>query len=285
MPNFTATFNVKRPTGLGATARSGTEVLRYLLNAVESAIAGTNQSDGVMFNVTDIESLGAIAYAGQAIGAIIIGAVVDTAGATVCGTVLSTAVGADGAATMTLLAAAIRASTAVNRKVTATNISMRVTLATVTAGQFIVIGGVKFIAVNGTPVNFGEFDMSGNDTADALSLVTAINRHPQTALRYRALSVAGLVHVFPTTSRTLTPTQDKWAAITNPGSFTTFTINAPNPVAGDSCAVLAIVPGDIGNECRLSTPTGTNVTVATNGTAGFLGLGTGGGSSPTFNLP
>jgi hypothetical protein len=97
--------------------------------------------------------------------------------------------------------------------------------------------------------------------------------------------VAGWCYVFPTTSRTLTPTQDKWAAITNPGSFTTFTINAANPVAGDACAVLAIVPGDIGNEVRLSTPTGTNVTVATNGTAGFLGNGTGGGTAPTFNLP
>lgn len=284
MPNVNISFNVKRPTGLGATARSGSEVGRYLVNALQAAVSGQNQCDGLIYNVTDVEALGAIAYAGPALGAIILGAVVDTAGATVCGTVFSVAVGATAAETMTSLAAAIRASAAVNRRVTATNISMRVTLATVTAGQYIDICGVRFTAVNGTPVNFGEFDMSGNDTADALSLATAINRHPSMALRYRALSVAGLVYVFPTTSRTLTPTQDKWAAITNPGSFSTFTLTAPNPVAGDACAVIAAVPGDIGNECRLSTPTGTNVTVSTNGSAGFLGLGTG-GATPNFNLP
>lgn len=284
MPNVNISFNLKRPTGLLNTSRAGSQVLKYLREVLDSADEGTNQCDGLIYNVTDVEALGSIAYAGPAIGAIIIGAVVDTAGATVAGTVFSVAVGADGATTMTSLAAAIRASAAVNRRVTATNVSMRVTLATVTAGQYIDICGVRFTAVNGTPAAFGEFDMSGNDTADALSLATAINRHPSTAMRYRALSVAGLVYVFPTTSRTLTPTQDKWAAIVNSGSFTTFTINAPNPVAGDACAVLAAVPGDIGNECRLSTPTGTNVTVATNGSAGFLGLGTG-GAVPYFNLP
>lgn len=286
MPNVTLSFNVKRPTGLlNSSQLDGADRGLALLKALQAAISGTNQSDGLMFNVTDVESLGAIAYAGQAIAAILIATGVNTAGATVCGTALSVAIGASDAATMTALAAAIRASTAVNRRVTATNVSMRVTLATVTAGQYIDICGVRFTAVNGTPVKFGEFDMSGTDTADALSLVTAINRHPSLALRYRALSVAGLVYVFPTNNRTLYPTVDKWAGITNPGSFTTFTINQRYPAAGDACAVLAIVPGDIGNECRLDTATGINVTLATNGTAGFLGLGTGGGTDPKFLLP
>ena len=51
-----------------------------------------------------------------------------------------------------------------------------VTLATVSAADTVTVNGVVFTAVNGSPnAANGEFDMSGTDAADALTLVTAIN--------------------------------------------------------------------------------------------------------------
>ena len=73
------------------------------------------------------------------------------------------------------------------------------------------------------------------------------------------------------------------SGVGTPVSATTFTINTAIPTAGAVTAILATVPGDIGNEVRL-TASGTNVTAITNGTAGFLGHGTG-GAVPYFKLP
>jgi hypothetical protein len=284
MPNVTISFNVKRRTGLLNSSQVGAEADKYLLEELQAAVSGTNQSDGIIYSANDDVSLGSTAYAGPAIAALVMASSSGSVGGSIAGTAITVTWATSDTASSTALAAAIRASTAVNRKVTATNVAMRVTLASVTAGQYIDICGVRFTAVNGTPADFGQFDMSGTDTADATSLALAINRHPSTAMRYRAVSSAGLVYVFPTTARTLSPTQDKWAAITNPGGFTTFTINTAVPTAGAVTAIIAAVPGDIGNEVRL-TASGTNVTAITNGTAGFLGNGTGGGTVPYFNLP
>lgn len=54
--------------------------------------------------------------------------------------------------------------------------SQTITLASCPAGQVVEINGVRFTAVNGTAVAaYNEFDMSGNDTADAAALAAAIN--------------------------------------------------------------------------------------------------------------
>lgn len=49
-----------------------------------------------------------------------------------------------------------------------------VTLATVSAADTVTVNGVVFTAVNGSPTG-NQFDMSGTDTADAVTLVTAVN--------------------------------------------------------------------------------------------------------------
>ena len=286
MPNVTISFNVKRKTGLLNSGRQDSEAGRYLLNALQAAIAGTNQSDGIVFTANEDGSLGATAFAGPAIAGLTMASSSGAVGGTVAGTLITVAHTGNDTTSSTALAAAIRASASVNRKVTATNVFMSVTLATVTAGQYIDICGARFTAVNGTPVKFGDFDMSGADAADATSLALAINRHPTTAMRYRALSSGASVLVFPTTNRTITAqsTQDKWAAIVNSGSFTTFTVGVKVPTAGATTAIIASQPGDLGNECRL-TASGTNVTAVTNGSAGFLGNGTGGGTVPYLTVP
>lgn len=284
MPNVTISFNVRRKTGLLNAGRQNSEAGRYLLNALQAAISGQNQSDALAFTVNDDDTVGGTAYAQMASGLLLASTASGAVGGTICGTLVTvTAAGGD-TATMTALAAAINANAAVNRRVGATNVSSRVTLASVTAGQYIDVCGVRFTAASGTPTAFGVFDISGADTADAASLAQAINRHPALAMKFAAVSSAAVVYVFPTTPRTLSPTQDKWAGILNVGSFSTFTVNQQFPVAGAACAVFAAVPGDIGNEVRL-VASGTGITAATNGSAGFLGGGGGGGVTTYYVLP
>lgn len=285
MPNVTLQFNVKRATGLlNSSQAAGADAGNYLLRALQAAVSGRNQSDGLVYSVNDATALGDSAYAGEALAALVMTGSSGAVGGTIAGTLVTVVWATSDTASSTALVAAIRASAAINRKVTATNLAMKVTLATVLAGQYIDICNVRFTAVNGAPVNVGEFDMSGADTADALSLAQAINRHPAMALRYRAVSSVGAVFIFPSTSRALTPTVDKWAVITNPGSFSTFTINTAIPTLGPTTAILASVAGDIGNEVRC-VASGTNVTALTSGSAGFLGHGMGGGVDPKFYLP
>ena len=285
MPNLTVSLNFKRPTGLLNSSRVGSNAAQYLLEALQAAVSGTNQCDGLLYNVTDVEALGNVAYAGQAIGALIMATSSGDVGGTIGGVLVTVAHAVSDIATSTALAAAIRALATINRKVTATNIAMKLTLATVTAGQYLDVCNVRFTGVAGAVGKLGDFSIDTSDTAAALSLALAINRHPSLALRYRALSSAGVVYVFPTTFRTITAqsTVDKWAVLSNPGSFTTITLDVRVPTAGLVTAILAAVPGDIGNEVRM-TASGINVTALTNGSAGFLGNGTG-GAVPYFDLP
>ena len=284
MPNIRIEFNVRRPTGLANSSQVGSVAVRYLKNALDEVLSGKNQSDGVLYSSTDVGTLGDIAYAGPAIGLLAMATSSGAVGGTIGGTLITVTWATSDILSCTALAAAIRASATHNRKVTATSVSMRLTIASVLAGQFVDIAGVRFTAVDGTPANFGEFNMAGTDTQDAASLALAINRHPSSAARFRAVSAAGLVYIFPSTSRVLTPTQDKWSEIVNTGSFSTFTLTQRTPAAGNAVAVLAVATGDIGNEVR-SVASGTNVTAITAGSAGFLGGGTGGGPTLTFVLP
>lgn len=285
MPNLNICLNLKRPTGLLNTSKLGSNAGQYLLDALQSAISGTNQCDGLIYNVTDVETLGSIAYAGPAIAALVMATSSGDVGGTIGGTLITVAHATSDTASSTALAAAIRASATHNRKVTATNVAMKVTLATAIAGNYLDVAGVRFTGVAGAVAKFGDFSIDTSDTAAGTSLALAINRHPSTAMRFRAVSSAGVVYVFPTTARTITAqsTVDKWASIVNSGSFATITVNVAVPTAGVVTAIIAAVPGDIGNEVRM-TASGTNVSAITNGSAGFLGNGTG-GAVPYFDFP
>ena len=86
--------------------------------------------------------------------------------------------------------------------------------------------------------------------------------------------------MFCSTNRALQASEQ----ITNPGNFSTITIQQAVPAAGPNLAIIAVASGDIGNEVR-ATASGTNVSIVTAGTAGFLGHGVGGGILPNFILP
>lgn len=279
MSNLNISFNTRKPMGLLKSHAIGSESLRWLLMELESVESGKNQSDGLIWSCNDDVSLGSTAHAGPACGALVGSSLAGSVGATIDGTAVTvTAAGGD-AATQTLLVAAIKANSSVNRKVTATNRGLQLTIASVTAGQYVDICNTRFTAVNGAPTQFGEFDMSGTDTADATSLALAINRHPSLAMRVRAISNAGVIYVFPTVDRTL----NKFEVLTNPGVFSTFTFQAAVQTALAITGVMAMVPGQLG-ECCTVVASGTGMTYAT-ANAGKLGNGTGGGTTSNFYLP
>lgn len=281
MANVRIEFNTRRPNGLLRSRSQGSEAGRWLLEALQSAVSGKNQCDGLIYSSNDDQTLGNTANSGPAIAALLMATSSGAVGGTIGGTLITVTWATSDILSSTALAAAIRASATHNRKVTATNIAARVTIASLTVGQYLDICNVRFTGVNGTPANIGEFDMSGTDTADGTSLALAINRHPSLSMRFRAVSSAGLVYVFPTTYRT---TFSPFECISNPGGFSTVTLTAPNFVAGAATAIIAVASGDIGTEVRL-TASGTNVSAITNGSAGFLGNGTGGGILPLLLVP
>ena len=93
--------------------------------------------------------------------------------------------------------------------------------------------------------------------------------------RFRAVSSAAVVYLAPVDrQRPLGPFDSIGRAPA------TITVNRAVPAAGAQTMVIANIPGALGNECRL-TASGTGMTAATNGSAGFLGGGTGGGRSAT----
>ena len=279
MPTLNISISTKRQLGLLRSTVVGTEALRHLVNVLDGVATGREPSDGVMWNANDTTTLGDQAFAGPACGVLVCSGGAGAMGATIDGSLVTAAFTTSDTITAGLIAAAIRASAAVTRKVCATNLGMQLTLASVTAGQYIDICNTRFTAVNGTPANFGEFDTSGADAADATSLAQAINRHPSLSMRWKAVSAAAVVHLFPSTDRTA----KQFEALTNPGAFSTFTLNQAAPALGAKVGITAQCAGDIGN-CVTVVASGTGVTYST-ANAGKLGGGTGGGLTSQFVLP
>lgn len=270
MPNVNISISTRRPFGPLATGRRGLQALADLLQEI---IGGQAQSDSVIYSRNDTVALGNAAYPGQAVAALVFSGGAGAMGATLAGTLVTTTFATSDLVTMTAWCAAVRANASVNQYVTAVNRVSAVTLASVTAGQGISVCGIGFTAISGTPTAFGQFDISGSDTADATSLALAINRHPALAGRVRAASQAAVLLVGLLESRDATP--DERLVVNGSTMTAANSVNFPAHSAG---LILAMVPGVIGTEIR-ATASGTGVTIATAGTAGFLGGGTGGATA------
>ena len=279
MPNLTISITTKRQLGMGRSSAIGSEALRYLAMVTDDLGSGREPSDGVIWSQNDTTALGDQCCLAPACGVIVGSAFTGAVGATIDGTLITaTAAGGD-TATAALIAAAIRANASVNRKVTATNVGMQFTIASLLAGQYIDICNTRFTGVTTAPTQFGEFQRGVSDTADALSLSLAINRHPSLSMRWRAVSVAGVVHLFPTTDRV----GRQFESVINSGGFSTITIQQAIPAAGVKVGIVAAVPGDIGN-CITVVASGTGATYTT-ANAGKLGDGKGGGVTPYLVVP
>lgn len=273
MPNMNISINYRRP--LGPSGRFlQLEGLREVIRFLEGCTTGRSECDGVTWGYNDTAGPASNnAYAGRAAGLLVGSSLSGAVGGTIGGTLVTvTAAGGD-TATQTLLAAAIRASATVGLFVTATNKLAQLTVASVVAGTTVVIWNQTFTAIaNGATVrDAGQFSVGASDTACALNLATAINQHPVLASHIRAVSVVGAVYIGDvddlTTTIATAGIRDK--------SASTITVNAALPVAGARTMVLAGTPGIIGNFVTV-VASGTGMTYVTNGTAGQLGLGTGG---------
>lgn len=273
MPVQQFTVSTRRPFG---GVRGGRATLRDLANWLERVLSGEIGTDAVFFQRNDTVTLGDQSFAGQAVGALIASGGAGAMGATIDGTLVTAAFTTSDLVTMGLICAAIRANTSVNRKVTATNRIAQVTLASVLVNTTLKVFGITFTAVNGAPTDFGQFDMSGSDTADATSLALAINRHPALTGRVRAVSNVGAVYIAMLEDRAPNPANDEQVTL---ASAATITINVAVPAPSTVGFVVAIIPGDLGNCCTV-VASGTGVSYATSN-AGKLGTGQGSGMSPS----
>lgn len=102
--------------------------------------------------------------------------------------------------TMTALMAALNASSdaLVANFVRGCNLACTITLASLTAGQWVDIHGIRFTArTNPNSENVGdgitEFDIGSSDTASAASLVLRINNHPLLRDKFLASNSMGVV--------------------------------------------------------------------------------------------
>jgi len=176
------------------------------------------------------------------------------------------------AADATDLVRAINTHTATSAlAVKACNLAGTIALASVLAGDYVDIDGIRFTAFPGTsPDRVDTFDMSGSNTADCTALVAKINAHP--VLSRRVLAVDG-------GAGTLTLRQkNDGTAIPVSASSSTFTVVALAAVA--VVLVTAQMPGSIGNAIT-TTATG-NVTA---GAAKLSGGGGGQGRSVYLLVP
>lgn len=172
-----------------------------------------------------------------------------------------------------LAAATINASTdaLVAGFVRASEYAATLTLSSTVAGSKVVIrigsGGkakafnFKAVATSAAVLEMGDFSISGNDTADALALATAINAMPVCNQYVRAESVAGVCYLYAM-DRSTSSKAVMTSGITLTAAF-----------AGVArCHVECLVPGALGNAITFAAR-GTNVTVANSNSRLVGGVG------------
>lgn len=277
MPNMLISLNFKRPLGqLQWRDISGVaSVVRFL----EGVMSGHREGEDIKFSYNDSIAANSFAsYASQAASLLVAATATGAVGAAVGATTVTvTAAGGD-TATMTALAAAIRANATAGQIATATSQLAQLTCTTVAAGATVNIWNITFTGIGAAaiPTVAGQFSVGATDTACALNLANSINQHPALAARITAVSVAGVVFIGRVDQFNAARPSER---ITTP-TATTITIQAPACVPGTRCMVFASVPGLLGNEMRVAA-SGTGMTAATNGAAGLC-FGGGGGGLPAF---
>lgn len=141
------------------------------------------------------------------------------------------------AADATSLAASVTASTtAAVQNVRAANIAATLTLASVAAGEWVEINGVRLTA-SASPIGIDQFSMAGTDTVDAASLAAVVNAHPQLTANMLATSAAGVVTLRRWTGTTALTIAKSAAGITTSGTAASGTITAATAIAGNTCSV------------------------------------------------
>lgn len=286
MPVSAVYLRHRRPVDYGVTpgsttiTRRGRELFRRFLNVANGAVQGAS-ADGEYTLVQSSTTEPAFA-----VGALTLSGASGAVGGIINGVTLTATHGTTDILDAALIAAVINASSdaLVQGFVTSSNLSATLTLVSVAAADTVDICGYRLTARSGTAPNLnvsgsgqGFFDMSGNDTADALSLATAINQMPGLSRWVSAISVAGVVHMFPRRYTFATPTFS-WPS--GPGvpsntiisNASTITASGASFIPSVKVALNACVPGVQGNAVTVAL-SGTGVTVLGTQTRLIGGLG------------
>lgn len=258
--------NNEKPLSLasGATANAarGTALLRRALNGLMAFLAGNGKRGS--FSVFNSES----AYLHRA-GCAVLPVTSGNLGVIINGTTVTTAFDTDAATTASNAVADINADATVKLLVKASKYVGKMTLASATTGNSVVVCGVRFTGRASATGKLGDFDASGNDTADGLALANAINTHPLLADKLSAVNTAGVVYVWLHDNRAARADE------TLLSEATTITVNSQIGTATAIIGITALGPGVMGNTCS-ATVTGTGAAIyslVTDKLGGGLGFG------------
>ena len=266
MPFLTLQLNTKIPTPIGAS--KGRPALRKVADVVEKALAGTGTVDSwVLLNDNTPQSGTTVAgMQSRACAGVVLSSATGTVTHTINGTACSASAGGSDTITAGLVSDAINANTTVNPFVASTKYLATVALASVTAGQTIDICGTTFTATAAATGKPFEFDISGNDAADATALLASIMRSPLAAKLVGSLNSAT---IYLGLAENRAARSDE--VIAGPSTFTIsqFATRA-------AWLTFARQAGPLGNCCTATASAGGGTATAFSGVAGKLGGGTGG---------
>lgn len=287
MPMTALYFRHRRPADYGTTVgtttinRRGTALMRKVLNGAMGNLNGAqgDQDYVVVYTSTEPSFASAVITAAT---------VATTFTATINGVAVQVTPAGGDTASCGLLAAAVNASSnaLVQGFVTSNNLSATATLASVVAGTYIDICGYRFTGTSGVPAaivsggNYGNFDVSGNDTADAAALAAAVNAMPGLSRFIAAVPVAGVVYLcarqatFSGTTTFTWPSAPGTPPNTLYASAATITLSATALAAAARCNILACTPGVLGNAITIAAAAGSGTAAVLN-TETRLNRGTG----------
>lgn len=192
-------------TSTGQITKVGRPLLRKVIRHLEGLLGGVTDGSHILIQTDGAQPVAAnatitIASGSNAADTVTINGTAITA---VNGTPVNNQYDMSGNATAecTSLAAAINASTTalISKHCEASNWAGSVALSSCPAGTVITIAGYQFVAKSGTISlgvgHEGDFDISGNDSADGDALVAAINAHPVLSHKVFASNSAGTVTI------------------------------------------------------------------------------------------
>lgn len=247
------------------------ELLRLAQAKIIAALAGTERNCGYDLIASSTQPTYAVSVGAISGGSGTVGVVINGVNCTATWATSDTN-------SAGLVAAAVNASSnaLVQYGFVATNLVQTLTLTSVAAGDSVRICDRLFRAANGTAPTqmasnqYAQFDMSGNDTADATALALAINKHPSLSRFVNAFSAAAVVYVFPKSAAWFTGPNAPMNRIASNSS--TIVASASTFAASANIGISCLVRGRTGNWATC-TATGTGVTMVGSTTAMTLGLG------------
>lgn len=269
MPSINLTLRTRKPLDLGVTPgtstlnRTGRDLYRRVLNALAGALSGSDGDYALAYASTEPATANA---------ALALASSSDSVGGTINGVTVTATWATSDTVSAGLIAAAINASSdpLVLGYARASNLRMTATLASVAAGTEVVVCGSRFTAVSSSTIPnvvsgaaYGQFDISGNDTADALSLANAINAAPGVSRFVFAIPVAAVVYIF---AKQFTEASGVFSWPTGPGvppnlvtaSASTVTLSGASLVASVNVGIFCPQPTFMGNAITIAA-SGTNV--------------------------